>query len=165
MSRNTILTLVLGVIVVSLGGLTAACAGAGAEASIVRSFFQASRYNDRATLGNMAMVVFDPDEDGVASGISIESVGEEQVRALRLREFLSALEEARAAEEAFNGEKKVYQDEHFEAINRVLETERAGEAVAPRDEEVQTEWTTWRDQTMDHTKMISDARVPSATSR
>ena len=158
MSRHTILRFVLGVVVVSLSGLTAACSGGGGEAGLLRSFFQASRYDDRGTLGNMAMVAFDPVDDGVASSISVQSVSEERSRPLRLRELVAALEEARIADQEFNAEKKLYQDENFEAITRVLEAERESEDVARGDQEVQAAWTTWRDETMGHARSVSDAQ-------
>ena len=51
-----------------------------------------------------------------------------------------------------------FQDENFDAINRVLEAERDGEDVASRDSELQEAWTDWRTRTMEHSKMVSDAR-------
>ena len=157
MSRKSIVILVLGITAVSLGGLTAACGGGG-EADLIGSFFRASRYDDRGTLGNMAMVSFDPAEDGTATGVSVESVTEEQSRPLQLRTLVAAVAEAQASEQEFAAEKKLYQDENFEAITRVLEAERETEDVARRDEEVQTAWTTWRDETMEHARSVSDAR-------
>ena len=140
------------------GGLLAACGGGGGEQSIIRSFFQASRFNDRTTLGNMSMVVFDPQEDGIVSGTSVESVTEEQRRPLRLRELASALEEIRAAETTFRAEKKTYQDENLEAIARVIAAEREEEDVAGRDQEVQEAWRTWRDDERDFARNVSAAQ-------
>ena len=158
MSRSKARTFVLIGIAISIaGGLFAACGGGG-ELGIIRSFFQASRFDDRTTLGNMAMVAFDPAADGVASGLSVESVGEEQRRPLLIRDLADALAQSQAEEEEFTGRKKVYQDENFDAIARVLEAERDQEDVPPRDMEVQTAWTQWRDETMEHAKMVSDAQ-------
>ena len=158
MSRSKASRFVLIAFVISLAcGLFAACGGGG-ELGIIRSFFQASRFDDRATLGNIAMVAFDRDEDGVASGISVESVAEEQRRPLRMLELAAELAQAQADEEEFTGRKKAYQDENFEAITRVLEAERDGEAVERPDEEVQTAWTQWRDETMDRARQVSDAQ-------
>lgn len=137
------------------GGLLAACGGGGAELNIVRTFFQASRFNDRTTLGNMSMVVFDPEEDGIASRPSVESVTEERRRPLRIRELAAAFEETRAAEASFREEKKFYQDENFEAIARVIQAERGEEDVARRDQEVQAAWRTWRDDERDFARKVS----------
>ncbi len=140
------------------GGLLAGCGGGGAEQSIIRSFFQASRFNDRTTLGNMSMVVFDPQEDGIVSGASVESVTEEQRRPLRLRDLASALQETRDAETTFRAEKKTYQDENLEAIARVIAAERGEEDVARRDQEIQEAWRTWRDDERDFARKVSDSQ-------
>ena len=136
----------------------AACGGAGEEQALIRNYFTASRVNDRATLNNIAMVAFNPEENGTISSFSVDSVGEVQSRPLRVRELNQALMGAQQEEETFTAEKVAYQDENFEAINRVLEAERDGEDVAQRDQEVQEVWTDWRNRTMEHAKMVSDAQ-------
>ena len=159
MSRVTIKqSEIVTVTLLACGSLLAACGGGGGELSIIRSFFQASRFNDRTTLGNMSMVVFDPQEDGIVSSPSVESVTEEQRRALQLRDLSAALEETRAAETTFREEKKAYQDEHFDAIARVVEAERGEEDVARPDEEVQAAWRTWRDDERDFARKVSAAQ-------
>ena len=136
-----------------------ACGGSGAERTLIRSYFLAARLNDRPTLNNIAMVAFDPREDGTIRTFSIDNVAEEQSRPLRLRELNTALMEAQQAEDDFTAEKVTYQDEHFDAINRVLGAERDDEDVARRDLEVQEVWTDWRTRTIEHAKMVSAARV------
>jgi hypothetical protein len=121
----------------------------------MRSFFQASRYGDRTTLGNMSMVVFDPQEDGIASSPGVDAVTEEQRRPLRMIELSEELETLRAEETAFRGEKKAYQDENFETITRVVEAERAGEDVRRRDQEVQEAWTMWREDEREFARQVS----------
>ena len=69
------------------GGFLASCGGGGAEATLIRGFFQASRYSDQTTLGNMSMVTFDPQEDGIASSPSVDNVSEEAPRPLRMGEL------------------------------------------------------------------------------
>ena len=138
--------------------LVSACGGSGAERTLIRSYFLASRLNDRPTLNNIAMVAF-PREDGTVSTFDISNVAEEQTRPLRLKELSQAMGEARGAEDEFTAEKVTYQDENFDAINRVLEAERDEEDVARRDIEVQEAWTDWRDRTMEHAKMVSGAQL------
>jgi hypothetical protein len=138
---------------------TAACSGTGAERTLIRSYFLAARINDRPTLNNIAMVGFNPREDGTIRTFSIDGVADEKSRPLRLKELSSALMEAEQAEDDFTAEKVTYQDEHFEAINRVLEAEREEETVARRDAAVQEAWTDWRTRTMEFAKMVSGARV------
>ena len=60
------------------GGFLTACGGGGEESQLIRAFFQASRFNDRTTVGNMSMVFFPPEEEGIASSPSIDSMQEEQ---------------------------------------------------------------------------------------
>ena len=134
-------TLVFGTALLLGGGLLTACAGGGEEQGIVQAFFQASRFNDRTTLGNMTMVFFDPAENGIASRVSVENVTEERRRSLRIRELQSELEDLQAEEQGFFDEKRLYQDENTDAILRVIEAERDEEDVASGgDEEVQEAW-------------------------
>ncbi len=157
MTRSTIKQFVIATVTLLVGGsLLTACGGA--ELSIIRSFFQASRYGDRVTLANMSMVVFDAQEDGIASSPSVDSVTEERRRALRLLDLAAALEEVQASEDEFREKKKAYQDEHVEAITRVIEAERADEDVAGGDQEVQGAWTTWREDERAFARQVSDAQ-------
>ncbi len=144
--------------VCALAGLVAGCAG-GQEQAIIQGYFTASRVNDTATLGNIAMVRFDPQVDGVVRRPGVDSVAEEQRRPLRVRELDQAISDARAAEEEFTTRKISYQDENVDAIGRVLEAESEGREVARRDLEVQEAWTTWREETRQHAKMVSDAQA------
>ena len=56
-------------------------------------------------------------------------------------------------------EKKLYQDENFEAIARVIEAERAEEDVARRDQEVQEAWSTWREDERGFARKVSAAQT------
>ncbi|HJN44359.1 MAG: hypothetical protein QGI10_16830 [Vicinamibacterales bacterium] len=160
MARTRTTSLVLALFMAPLMALfVSACAGGGGEQALIRSYFLAARLNDRPTLNNIAMVRFDPREDGSVSGVSVVSVTEQQTRPLRIKELNEALADAQQADEDFNTEKVAYQDENFDAINRVLAAERDEDDVARRDVEVQEAWTDWRNQTMEHAKTVSDAQV------
>ena len=141
------------------GGFLTACGGGGEEDQLVRAFFQASRFNDRSTVGNMSMVFFPPDEEGIASSPSIDSMQEEQRVPLRMQELNEALVDARQAEDDFREEKKMYQDENEEAITRVIEAERAEEDVAGADEEIQEMWSNLVDEERSYAQAVSDATV------
>lgn len=143
----------------------AACGGSGEERALLRNYFTASRVGDRATLNNIAMVAFDPAEHGTVSNFSVESVGEDQSRPLRVSDLNQALRDAEQAEDDFTAEKVAYQDENFDAINRVLAAERDGTNVAARDQAVQEAWTDWRDRTREHAKMVSDASAQVSDER
>ena len=158
MSRSRIMTLVT-VGSLTLGGaFFVGCGGGGAEQGLIRSFFQASRFGDRTTLGSMAMVGFSPDTEGLVSGVSVQSVTEEQRRALRIVDLGEAVAEVQAEEVTFRAEKKVYQDENFEAITRVIEAERDQEDATSRDQEVQEAWTKWRAEERQHALSVSRAQ-------
>ena len=146
------------VLALCMGLLFGACGGGGEEETLIRSYFQAARFGDRDSLGNIAMYAWDPEERGVVSRPSVESVSEEQIRPLRMQELSQVLAEAEQAEEVFTEEKIVYQDENFDAINRVLEAEREGDNVGRRDRDVQAAWTDWRDRTIEHSREVAAAR-------
>jgi hypothetical protein len=145
------------VLALSMGLLVSACGGSGEEQTLIRTYFQAARVNDRASLGNIAMYAWNAEERGAVSRPNVQTVAEEQRRPLRMLELTEALAEVRESEETFTQEKIAYQDENFDAINRVLEAEREGDDVARRDREVQEAWTDWRERTMEHSREVSAA--------
>lgn len=157
-NRSIAKTSLLVLLVTAGGGLAAACgAGGGEEQSLISSFFRASRFNDRTTLGGISMVAFDPDTDGTIGSFDIEAVGEEQSRPLRMIELADALAQAQQDQRAFAAEMKAYQDENLEAIARVIEAERADENVRSRDRDVQEAWTQWREDSQRHSRTVSAA--------
>ena len=134
MSRSMVQrSLVLITVVLSGGLLAAACGGGGDELLIARSFFQAARFDDRTSLGNMSLVSFSPQEDGIASSPGVDFVGEEERRPLRMIELSQALAETRDAETNFRAEKKMYQDQHEEPITLAIESGREGEDPSNAD--------------------------------
>ena len=156
MARSRTTTFVFVLFVAPLVALfVSACSGSGAERTLLRSYFLAARLNDRPTLNNIAMVRY----EGSVSTFSIDNVAEEQSRPLLTKALNMALTEARQEEDEFTAEKVAYQDENFEAINRVLEAERDEEDVARGDLEVQEAWTDWRDRTMEHARSVSEAQL------
>ena len=121
MARSRTTTFVFALFAAPLVALfVSACGGGSAEGPLIRTYFLASRVNDRATLGNIAMVAFNPPEDGTVSTFTVDTVEEEQSRPLRIKELNQALMEAQQAEDKFIAEKTTYQGKHFDAINRVL---------------------------------------------
>ena len=158
MSRIITHALIITLALMAGGGLLAACGVGGEELTLVRGFFTAARYEDRTTLGNMSMVFFNPQEDGIASSPSVDAVTEVDRRPLRLQELQQALEEIQAAETDFRAEKLMYQDENEEAIGRVIEVQREGEEVATSDEEVRDSWAQWVNDERGFARKVSDAQ-------
>ena len=126
-------SLVLIAVVLSGGLLAAACGGGGDELLLARSFFQAARFDDRTSLGNMSLVPFTPQDDGIASSPSVEFVGEEERRSLQMIELSQALVETRDGETNFRNEKKMYQDNNEELITLAIESGREGEDPSNAD--------------------------------
>ena len=134
MSRSMVKrSLVLIAVVLSGGLLAAACGGGGDELLLARSFFQAARFDDRTSLGNMSLVPFTPQDDGIASSPSVEFVGEEERRSLQMIELSQALVETRDGETNFRNEKKMYQDSNEELITLAIESGREGEDPSNAD--------------------------------
>jgi hypothetical protein len=135
------------------------CGGA-AEDPAVRQFFQASRYADTMTLGNIATVSLDPKTDGAVESFSIVSVTDPpETRELRLVDLAAALKEAQAADQEHTKEMKAYQDANTDAIDRVLKAESKSARVTGKDAEVQKAWMKLREQQKVHSKAVSDART------
>ena len=134
MSRSMVKrSLVLMAVVLSGGLLAAACGGGGDELLIARSFFQAARFDDRTSLGNMSLVPFTPQDDGIASSPGVDVVGEEERRPLQMIELNQALTETRDGETNFRAEKKMYQDNNEELITLAIESGREGEDPSNAD--------------------------------
>ena len=120
-------------VVLSGGLLAAACGGGGDELLIARSFFQAARFDDRTSLGNMSLVPFTPQDDGIASSPGVDFVGEEERRPLQMIELNQALTETRDGETNFRADKKMYQDNNEELITLAIESGREGEDPSNAD--------------------------------
>ena len=146
--------------VLAAAALSSACSSPNAqEENLVRQFFRASGLRDSQTLANFATVSFDPKSEGTVTDFDVTSVSPERSEPLRVIEMAKSLEEAEAANKAFNERKKVYQDANMEAIDRVLKAESAGRKLSGRDAQVQAEWTKWRDETGAEAKKVSAARM------
>lgn len=137
--------------------LAAGCATQDEQRTLDR-YFAASRLRDNDTLANIATVAFRPSEQGTVQQFDILNVGPEDSRTLRVRELSQAYEEARAADAEFTKRKKEYQDANLEAIERVLKAEREGAAVRGRDADIQKAWAKWREETMQYSGRVSEAR-------
>ena len=160
MSKANISLLVT--LVLAIGGSMTACGGGGEEQSLINSFFRASRFNDRATLGGISMVAFNPDTDGTVGSFDIESISEEQRRPLRMRESVAALAQAQQDQRTFAAEMRAFQDENLDAIASVIEAERADENVRARDRDIQEAWTKWREDSQDRSLAVSAAETALA---
>ncbi len=142
-----------------------ACAGSSAEQQVLKKYFDASRLRDNRTTANIATVSFRPSEEGTVQNFSVVTTSEEMRTPLKIKELSDAYEQAKAADEEFSKNKKTYQDEHLEAIDRVLRAERENTRLRGRDLEVQTEWTKYREEMAESAKKVSDAQQTLGASR
>ena len=153
--------------VLAVAALSACSSQYASEENLVRQFFRASGLRDSQTLANFATVSFDSKTEGtVGTGdFEVTAVSPERSEPLRVIEASKALQDAEAANKAFNEKKKSYQDANAEAIDRVLAAERAGRKLTGKDAQIQAEWTKWRDDSSAEAKKVSSARAALSDSR
>ncbi len=152
-------------IVFTMFFLTIGCGGGGAEKSIIDNFFRASRLRDNVTLGNISMAQYDPRTEGQVESTSVESISEEQVAPLHLKEYAKAVDEAKKASEDLNNRKRTFQDEHTDELNRLFAAEKKGAKLKGKDAEFQASWNKWREDTTTVEKNLSDAREKLSAER
>jgi hypothetical protein len=153
--RLTSIGILIGLVAVLLA--TGACSSSD-EKQLLSKYFNASRMRDNTTLGNIATVSFSPTEDGIVQSFEIVKAAPEVKRVLKLKELKAAEDAARKDEEAFNKEKKAYQDANLQAIERVLTAERTGAKLKGKDLEVQAAWAKWRSESNEHVQKVTEAR-------
>jgi hypothetical protein len=165
MSRTLAALLLQAPVIASFAMLAAACGSSPPERQVINNFFRASRLRDNATLANVAAVSFDPRTEGTVQDFDIVSIGDEERRALQIRQLIQDEEKARQEDADFAKKKKVYQDANLEAIERVVKAERARTPVTKKDGEVQAAWTKWREEQAQYQKRLSEARAKLANER
>lgn len=137
--------------------LLTACTG-GAEQSIVSQFFNASRLRDNTSLGNIAMVSFDPRTQGTVTGFSIESVSTEQRKPLEIKSLAKAQDDAKAEDDAFSKKKDDFQTANMEAIRRVLKAQNEKGRISGSDAEVQATWSKFLEDGAVMSRKVADAK-------
>jgi hypothetical protein len=142
----------------------AACAS-DSEEPLLRQFFTASRLRDNGTLAGLAAAQFDPREDGSITTFEIVGSSPETGTPIALKSLAADVEKATAEDVAFTERKDAYQKENLEAIQRVLKAEASGAKISAEDAKVQAAWTQWRQDTVEHSRAVADAkrRLAAAT--
>jgi hypothetical protein len=138
--------------------VVAVACGGGEEKTLLNKYFMASKVSDNMTLSNIATVAFDPKADGQMMSFSIDSVSEEKITPLELKKRAADLKAAIDDEKAFTEKKKAFQDTNSDAIDRIIKAEGKNQPVKGKDAEIQKEWNTWREQTAEHAKKVSEVR-------
>jgi hypothetical protein len=166
MSRSRIAALSLLAPLAATALLAAACGGRAPEEQVLNNFFRASRVRDNATLANLAAVSFDPRTDGVVQDFEVVEIGQEQRRALQIKQLMDEEQKARQEDAEFAKKKKEYQDANLAIIEKVIKGERSGQTnFRGKDAEVQAAWTKWRDEQSQYQKRLSEARSKLANER
>jgi hypothetical protein len=142
----------------ALAVVAVACGGGGEEKTLLNKYFMASKVSDNMTLANIATVAFDPKGDGQMQSFSIVSVSELKVVPLELKQQAEAMRAAADEEKAFTEKKKAFQDANSEAIDRIIKAEGRSQPLKGKDAEIQKEWNTWREQTAEYAKKLSEVR-------
>lgn len=164
MSRlNTRLWLIVPVLLLAV--VAVACGGSGEEKNLLNKYFMASKMADNLTLANIATVSFDPKTDGQMQTFSILSVTEPTSTPLELKANAAALQTVIAEEKAFTERKKAYQDEHTEAIERILKAEGKNQPVRGKDADILKEWNTFLEEQAVISKKLSESRRRASAGR
>lgn len=145
-------------VLVSLAVVPSACVGGGGEEQLLNSFFRAARMRDNMTLGNIAAVNFNPNQQGVVERFTITEIGPEQRRAVDIRELTEAHDRAAAEEQAFSERRQEFQSANVETINRVTKARDSGQALRGADAEVYSALEQWRDEHSEYSRRLSEAR-------
>src|SRR3954471_429699 len=148
---------------VSLTVLAAVACSGGAEQPILNQFFTASRLRDNTSLQNFATVSFDPQKQGAVTSFTITSVTPEERKALNVKTFAKALDDARAEDAAYSKRKDQYYTANQEAITRTLKAEREKSKLKGKDADVQTAWTKFREEGSQVSRKVADARSKLAS--
>jgi hypothetical protein len=141
-----------------LAVVAGACGSSGEEYTLLNKYFMASRVADNMTLANIATVAFDPKADGQMMSFKVVSVSPEKIEPLEIKQHAANLKAAADEEKAFTEKKKAFQDANTEAIERILKAEGKNQTLRGKDAEIQKEWTTWREQTAEYAKKVSEVR-------
>lgn len=140
------------------------CSGSS-EKKLLYDFFRASRLRDDVTLGNFATATFDPRTDGVVESFDITSVSEDRVSPLPLKQYVKAVEDAKAADTDFTFQKRTFQNANLPAITRITSLEESGKPVPAKDQALKTAWDKWVADAAARRKAASDAQQKLNVSR
>lgn len=158
MPRRFVLTLAAALAAVSALAFTSACSSTSGEQQILRKYFQANQLRDQSTVGNVAIVEFNPTTDGVVQNFDITSVSEERRRTLSIRQYAEEFNKAKADADEFTKEVNKYQKDNAVEIDRVMKAATEKKPLRGKDAELHTTWTKWVADRVDHTARLTDAR-------
>ena len=134
------------------------CGSTPVEQNILTQFFRAARVRDNTTVSDMSAVNFDPRADGSIQQFKIDSIGQQQHRALQVKQFTDEQEKVRADQVEFTKKMRDFYQSNSVAIDRATKTKATGKSVTGKDAELLTEWTKWDTDSRDMERKLSQAR-------
>lgn len=158
MPRQFVLTCAAALAAVSALVVTSACSSYSAEQQILRKYFQANQLRDQTTVGNVAIVEFDPATDGTVQGFQVTEVTPEKTTKLNIKQYAEDFQKAKEDNEAFTKEVNKYQKENAVEIDRVTKAAESKKPLRGKDAELHAAWTKWVAERVDHTSRLTDAR-------
>jgi hypothetical protein len=138
--------------------LVVACGSTPVEQQVLTTFFRAARVRDNTTMASLSAVSFDPRTDGSVQEFKIDSIGQQQHRALQVRELTDEQEKVRTEQVEFTKKMRDYYQSNSVAIDRASKAQTANQPVKGKDAELLATWTKWDGDSRDLERKLSQAR-------
>jgi hypothetical protein len=158
MPRRFVLTCIAALAAISALALTSACSGYSGEQQILKKYFQANQLRDQTTVGNVAIVEFDPTTDGTIQSFTVTAVSPERTSKLNIKQYADEFKKAKDDNDAFTKEVNKYQKDNAVEIDRVTKVAEGKKPLRGKDAELHAAWTKWVANRVEHTAKLTDAR-------
>jgi hypothetical protein len=158
MPRRFVLTCAAVVAAASALVVTSACSSYSNEQQILKKYFQANQLRDQTTVGNVAIVEFDPMTDGTVQTFTVTAVSPERSTKLNIKQYAEDFKKAKEDNDAFMKEVNKYQKDNAVEIDRVTKAAESKKPLRGKDAELHAAWTKWVADRVEHTAKLSDAR-------
>lgn len=158
MPRRFVLTCIAALAAISALALTSACSGYSGEQQILKKYFQANQLRDQTTVGNVAIVEFDPTTDGTIQTFNVTAVSPERTSKLNIKQYADEFKKAKDDNDAFTKEVNKYQKDNAVEIDRVTKVAEGKKPLRGKDAELHAAWTKWVADRVEHTAKLTDAR-------
>jgi len=135
-----------------------ACGSTPVEQTVLTQFFRAARVRDNTTISDMSAVNFDPRTDGSVQQFKIDSIGQQQHRALQVKQLTDEQDKVRADQVEFTKKMRDFYQSNSVAIDRVSKEKAANKPVTGKDAELLATWTKWDSDSRDMERKLSQAR-------
>lgn len=158
MPRRFVLTCVAALAAISALVVTSACSGYSGEQQILKKYFQANQLRDQSTVGNVAIVEFDPMTDGTIQSFTVTAVSPERTTKLNIKQYAEDFKKAKDDNDAFTKQVNKYQKDNAVEIDRVTKVAEGKKPLRGKDAELHAAWTKWVADRVEHTAKLTDAR-------